>query len=85
MNGCDSPGCDDGSMGLVPNIVREVKPSPSSKRIKLGNDIPFARFKEEPKQTNKGHNSQAWNSNQVSFGLFLFCLFLSFIYNMWIN
>ncbi|KAI3457587.1 hypothetical protein Pfo_014250 [Paulownia fortunei] len=64
MNGCDSPGLDDGSMELIPNIVREAKPSPSSKRIKLGHDIPFAMLKEDVKQANKGHSSHAWTSNE---------------------
>ncbi|KAK4439081.1 SH2 domain-containing protein A [Sesamum alatum] len=63
INGCGSPGPDDGPMELIPNIVREAKPSPSSKRIKLGNDTPFPMFKEELKQANKGHDSYAWTSN----------------------
>ncbi|KAK6157491.1 hypothetical protein DH2020_011739 [Rehmannia glutinosa] len=55
---------NDGSMELIPNIVREAKPSPSSKRIKLGNDIPFAMFKEDAKLANNGHSSFAWTSNE---------------------
>ncbi|KAK6134438.1 hypothetical protein DH2020_031817 [Rehmannia glutinosa] len=64
VNGCDSPGLGDGSMELIPNIVREAKPSPSSKRIKLGNDIPFAMYKEDAKLANSGHSSFAWTSNE---------------------
>ncbi|KAL8512292.1 hypothetical protein ACS0TY_018684 [Phlomoides rotata] len=64
VNGCESSSPDDGSMHLITNTVREAKPSPSSKRIKLGQDIPFAMFKEETRQINKGHNSHAWTSNQ---------------------
>ncbi|PIM97698.1 hypothetical protein CDL12_29830 [Handroanthus impetiginosus] len=63
INGCDSPGPDDGSMELIPNIVREAKPSPSSKRIKLGHDMPFGMSK-DVKQANKGHDSHAWTSNE---------------------
>ncbi|XP_051152217.1 SH2 domain-containing protein A-like [Andrographis paniculata] len=63
INRCESSSLDDGSMELVPNIIREAKPSPSSKRIKLGNDVPLAMFKEELKQANKGHGSIALSSN----------------------
>ncbi|KAL0306628.1 UNVERIFIED_CONTAM: SH2 domain-containing protein A [Sesamum radiatum] len=63
INGCGSPGPDDGPMELMPSIVREAKPSPSSKRIKLGNDIQFPMFTEELKQANKGQDSHAWTSN----------------------
>ncbi|GFQ06423.1 hypothetical protein PHJA_002786300 [Phtheirospermum japonicum] len=56
MNGCDSPGLGDGPMEIVPNIVREAKQSPSSKRVKLGNDIPYAMSVE--------HNARAWASNE---------------------
>ncbi|KAL0399518.1 UNVERIFIED_CONTAM: SH2 domain-containing protein B [Sesamum radiatum] len=63
INGCGSPGPDDGPMELMPSIVREAKPSPSSKRIKLGNDIPFPMFTEELKQANKRQDSHAWTSN----------------------
>ncbi|KAK4398269.1 SH2 domain-containing protein A [Sesamum angolense] len=68
VNGCGSPSPDDGPMELMPSIVREAKPSPSSKRIKLGNDIQFPMFTEELKQANKGQDSHAWTSNgfQVS-------------------
>ncbi|XP_047962216.1 SH2 domain-containing protein A-like [Salvia hispanica] len=63
-NGCESPSPDDGSMQLITNIVREAKPSPSSKRIKLGQDVPFVMFKEEGRQANKVHHSRAWTANQ---------------------
>ncbi|KAL1537975.1 SH2 domain-containing protein A-like [Salvia divinorum] len=63
-NGCESPIPDDASMQLITNIVREAKPSPSSKRIKLGQDVPFAMFKEEVRQANKVHHSRAWTVNQ---------------------
>lgn len=66
-NGCESPSPDDGSMQLITNIVREAKPSPSSKRIKLGQDVPFVMFKEEVRQANKAHQSHAWTANQVAF------------------
>lgn len=66
-NGCESPSPDDGSMQLITNIVREAKPSPSSKRIKLGQDVPFVMFKEEARQANKVHHSHAWTANQVAF------------------
>lgn len=62
-NGCESPGPDDGSMQLITNIVREAKLSPSSKRIKLGQDVPFVMFK-EVRQANKGHHPDAWTVNQ---------------------
>ncbi|CAA0815900.1 SH2 domain protein B [Striga hermonthica] len=43
MNGCDPHVFVNGSMEMISNIVREAKPSPSSKRVKLGNEnIPFA-------------------------------------------
>ncbi|KAG8386492.1 hypothetical protein BUALT_Bualt03G0154200 [Buddleja alternifolia] len=64
MNGLESPSLDDGSMELVPNIVREAKPSPSSKRIKLGHDKPFVVFKEELKQANRGRESHGWTNNE---------------------
>ncbi|XP_057766352.1 SH2 domain-containing protein A isoform X2 [Salvia miltiorrhiza] len=63
-NGCESPSPDDGSMQLITNIVREAKPSPSSKRIKLGQDVPFVMFKEEVSQANKVHHSHGWTANQ---------------------
>ncbi|KAL8031952.1 hypothetical protein ABFX02_13G062000 [Erythranthe guttata] len=53
-----NPNCEDGSMGLIPNLA---KPNPSSKRIKLGNDIPFSMSKQA---NNKAHNSRAWTSNK---------------------
>lgn len=65
VNGCESSSPDDGSMQLITNTVREAKPSPSSKRIKLGQDTPFAMFKEVTRQINKGHSSHAWTTNQV--------------------
>lgn len=65
-NGCESPGPDDGSMQLITNIVREAKLSPSSKRIKLGQDVPFVMFK-EVRQANKVHHPDAWTVNQVTF------------------
>lgn len=52
-------------MELIPSIVREAKPSPSSKRIKLGHDVPLAMFKEEMKQAHKGHDTTAWTSDEV--------------------
>lgn len=63
-NGCESPSPDDGSMQLITNIVREAKPSPSSKRIKLGQDVPYVMFKEEVRQANKVHHSHAWTVDQ---------------------
>lgn len=70
-NGCESPSPDDGSMQLITNIIREAKPSPSSKRIKLGQDLPFVMFKEEKRQANKVHHSHAWNDNQVCYSFIL--------------
>ncbi|KAL3651109.1 hypothetical protein CASFOL_007512 [Castilleja foliolosa] len=55
-NGCDSPSIGDGPMEITPNIVHEAKSSLSSKRVKLGNDIPYAISVE--------HNSRAWASNE---------------------
>lgn len=69
-NGCESPSPDDGSMQLLTNIIREAKPSPSSKRIKLGQDMPFVMFKEEKRQADKVH-SRAWNVNQVCYSFIL--------------
>ena len=66
-NVCESSSPDDGSMQLITNTVREAKPSPSSKRIKLGQDVPFVMFKEEARQANKAHHSRAWTANQVVF------------------
>ncbi|XP_047979882.1 SH2 domain-containing protein B-like [Salvia hispanica] len=63
-NVCESSSPDDGSMQLITNTVREAKPSPSSKRIKLGQDVPFVMFKEEARQANKAHHSRAWTANQ---------------------
>lgn len=63
-NGCESPSLDDGSMQLMTNIVREAKLSPSSKRIKLGQDVPL--MIKEARQASKVHHPHAWAVNQVA-------------------
>lgn len=85
INRCDSSNLDDGSMEHIPNIVREAKPSPSSKRIKLGNNVPIAVFQDELKQANKGHDSIAWTSNEVVFHLWLLFRHLYLAYRTHIN
>ncbi|EPS66836.1 hypothetical protein M569_07940, partial [Genlisea aurea] len=47
VNGCQCSASDDRSVELIPNIIHEAKPSPSSKRIKLGQDKPYSFFREQ--------------------------------------
>ncbi|KAL3503053.1 hypothetical protein ACH5RR_037502 [Cinchona calisaya] len=44
LNGSQSPGPDDRSSELMHGVVCEAKPSPSSKRVKLGQEKPFETF-----------------------------------------
>lgn len=44
LNGSQSSGLDDRSSELLNSVVREAKPSPSSKRVKLGQEKPFEIF-----------------------------------------
>ncbi|KAL2496563.1 SH2 domain protein B [Forsythia ovata] len=66
LNGSQSPDLDDGPVELLPSIVCEAKPSPSSKRIKLGQDKPFAMFEDNLplKQGSKEYSSRAWITNE---------------------
>ncbi|KAK3009345.1 hypothetical protein RJ639_013081, partial [Escallonia herrerae] len=45
VNGSQYSASDEESSKLLQNIVSEAKPSPSSKRIKLGQENPFVMFK----------------------------------------
>lgn len=60
-------GIDDACMELQPNSVREGKPSPSSKRFRLGQDKISAAFKNDLVlgQPDEECNSHAWTTNQV--------------------
>ncbi|KAL6506884.1 hypothetical protein OROHE_022321 [Orobanche hederae] len=62
MSRCDFPCLVNGTAEIVQNIVREAKPSPLSKRVKLGNIIPFGMLKEDMKLANNGHGYHAWTS-----------------------
>lgn len=66
LNGSQSHDLDDGPLELLPSIVREAKPSPSSKRIKLGQDKPFTTFENNLplKQAGKESNSHVWITNK---------------------
>ncbi|KAL3508811.1 hypothetical protein ACH5RR_028212 [Cinchona calisaya] len=44
LDDSESPGPDDGVSELLHNVVREAKPSPSSKRVKLGHEKPYEFF-----------------------------------------
>lgn len=72
LNGSQSH--DDGPVELLPSIVREAKPSPSSKRIKLGQDKTFATFENNLplKQAGKGCNSHVLITDEVSIVPFIF-------------
>ncbi|XP_059282277.1 SH2 domain-containing protein A-like [Lycium ferocissimum] len=63
LNGSQSPVLEDGSSDL-PCIVREAKQSPSSKRVKLGQEKLCANFKDDfvLKQANGGSRSHSWTS-----------------------
>lgn len=63
LNGSQSHVLDDGSSDL-PCIVHEAKQSPSSKRVKLGQEKLTANFKDDfvLKQANGGSRSHSWTS-----------------------
>ncbi|KAA8526724.1 hypothetical protein F0562_009047 [Nyssa sinensis] len=66
LDGSPSSGLDDGSSELLHNIVREAKPSPSSKRVKLGQENLFATFKADVtlERVDEECNSHAWTANE---------------------
>lgn len=78
LNGSQSPILEDGSSDL-PCIVREAKQSPSSKRVKLGQEKLCANFKDDfvLQQANGESKSHSWISevflNICSILLFLAC------------
>uniref|UniRef100_M1AAA9 SH2 domain-containing protein n=1 Tax=Solanum tuberosum TaxID=4113 RepID=M1AAA9_SOLTU len=63
LNRSQSPVLDDGSSDHL-CIVREAKQSPSSKRVKLGQEKLCANFKDDfvLKQANGGSRSHSWTS-----------------------
>ncbi|KAI5662258.1 hypothetical protein M9H77_21581 [Catharanthus roseus] len=67
VNGSQSPGPNDGSSELLHNVVCEAKQSPSSKRIKLGQEKPFAMFNDALtcKKVDEECNSHACPNNEV--------------------
>ncbi|XP_073284064.1 SH2 domain-containing protein B-like [Primulina huaijiensis] len=66
INGCESSDLDDGSAEHISTIIRQAKPSPSSKRIKLGHDKPFAAQEEyfPVQQSSKEIDSHASITNE---------------------
>lgn len=68
VNGSLSPEHNDGSSDLLHNIVCEAKQSPSSKRVKLGQDKPFSGFNDAftSKQPDQECNSHALTTNEVN-------------------
>lgn len=68
VNGSQSPEHNDGSSELLHNIVCEAKQSPSSKRVKLGQDKPFSVFNDAftSKQPDEECNSHALTTNEVN-------------------
>ncbi|KAK2987321.1 hypothetical protein RJ640_006409 [Escallonia rubra] len=61
VNGSQYSALDEESSKLLQNIVSEAKPSPSSKRIKLGQENPFVMFKADTllERANQKCNSPA--------------------------
>lgn len=62
----NSSGLDEGSSELLYNIVREAKLSPSSKRVKLGQENSFATRKANltMDRADDECNSRAWSANE---------------------
>lgn len=76
LTGFQSFDMDEGSSDVPQNIVSEEKQSPSSKRVKLGQEKQFAMFKVgiSSEQVNKECNSPAWKTNEVVVKPFYFPL-----------
>ncbi|XP_027127004.1 SH2 domain-containing protein A [Coffea arabica] len=66
LNGSQSPGLDDRSSELLNSVVREAKPSPSSKRVKLGQEKPFEIFADSftSKRADKECKSYAFTTTE---------------------
>lgn len=67
LSGSQSSGLDDLSSDIQHSNLRELKPSPSLKRIKSGQEKSSATFMVDPTmdQPDEECNSHAWTSNQV--------------------
>lgn len=68
LSGSQSSGLDDLSSDIQHSNLRELKPSPSLKRIKSGQEKSSATFMVDPTmdQPDEECNSHAWTSNQVN-------------------
>ncbi|RVW81977.1 SH2 domain-containing protein A [Vitis vinifera] len=66
LSGSQSSGLDDLSSDIQHSNLRELKPSPSLKRIKSGQEKSSATFMVDPTmdQPDEECNSHAWTSNQ---------------------
>lgn len=67
INGCQSSMLDDGCFDLQQHTVREAKHSPSSKRVRLGQENVPTVFMSDYSVGKRDLecNSYAWNTNQV--------------------
>ncbi|CAI9088901.1 OLC1v1023355C1 [Oldenlandia corymbosa var. corymbosa] len=65
-NGAQSAKLDSGSSETLHNVVCEAKPSPSSKRVKLGQDDPFHMYTDSLTSNGAdGHKFDTLNSKKV--------------------
>lgn len=67
LNGSQSFGMDEGSLDVLHYTITEAKQSPSSKRVKLGQQKTFENFKVgiSLDQVNMECNSLVWTTNEV--------------------
>lgn len=77
-NASQSFGLDNGSLEFQHNSVHETKPSPSSKRVKLGQEKTSTT-----EQPDEECNSKAWTASQVFLVSFFFFLSLSLSLLTW--